>query len=467
MRLVRSTFVALVLGALVSLGAPACRTATEVTVEIRVEHAPCSEIHGTALTIGVEPVDTEQRVKQGFVAATTSSCDGTGFVGTLVVTPSDPMRAAIVVAAAYGSQRDPAGCRPSEDPAHNFENCIVARRTFSFVEHSQLTMPIVLDPDCLNVPCDSLSTCKHGQCYDSSVVATGNRFDEPDKPSDAGGVTKPPPPPPPPAPNDGGNDSGDGGSKLPYCAVDGLHCASKTTRTDMLCTGTTQPCCDSAGVATCGATCGVDPNYCCDESDCAPGYSCSRDPAKGGGPGQCFGETTCIGGTLYCNGARCGSGESCCATPASATPVCTGVSGGCSSNPACCMNGNCNGIAGGGTCNPPAPASVSTCTANSGDAGLPPNPPSCDGAGHLTCGGVSCDANNFCCVPQGGAPADAVCTTTACNANDTQLCCSNAGTQCQMGKTCGLVLQLDGGKGGLDKLMGGVVGGGGNVSSCL
>src|SRR5438046_674156 len=116
MRLLRWTFAAIVAGAATTLVVPGGRTAPQVTVHVRIANAPCSEIRGTALTVGVDPQDTEHHLDQGFVTATTQTCDpASGVVGTLVVTPSDPMHAAIVVTAAYGAQSDPAACKPSDN----------------------------------------------------------------------------------------------------------------------------------------------------------------------------------------------------------------------------------------------------------------------------------------------------------------------------------------------------------------
>lgn len=146
--------------------APGCRDATQVTLDITLSRAQCAEIHGTAITIGVDPLDTEDRVKNHFVTATTADCDpATGRIGTLVVTPGDDDRASVVVAVSYGKDlKDPSNCTPP-----NYDGCIVARRKFAFAEHTSLRMPISLDPDCANTPCDAFSTCRTGVCYSSDV----------------------------------------------------------------------------------------------------------------------------------------------------------------------------------------------------------------------------------------------------------------------------------------------------------
>src|SRR2546426_902561 len=103
MRFLRRAVLTLVATSTTAVAAQGCRTATQVTIDVRIANATCDEIRGTALTVGVDPKPTEQRVENGFVTSTTTACDpATRSIGTLVLTPSDPMHAAIVVAAAYG-----------------------------------------------------------------------------------------------------------------------------------------------------------------------------------------------------------------------------------------------------------------------------------------------------------------------------------------------------------------------------
>ena len=131
-----------------------------MTLELSLDRkARCQEIgSGTAITVGVEPTDTETRIATGFVTARTTQCDDdTGRIGTLVVTPGESgSRASVVVVAGYKG-KDSATCMPPL-----YEGCIVARRRFAFSEHTRLRMPIVIDPDCAGVPCDAFSTCSNG-----------------------------------------------------------------------------------------------------------------------------------------------------------------------------------------------------------------------------------------------------------------------------------------------------------------
>src|SRR5689334_6974203 len=91
----------------------ACQEPTQVTIDVRLATATCTEIHGTAINVGIRPTDTEEKVKSKFPNAQTTDCDAaTSRIGTLVVTPSDEERASVIVVTSYGKQNDPTECQP-------------------------------------------------------------------------------------------------------------------------------------------------------------------------------------------------------------------------------------------------------------------------------------------------------------------------------------------------------------------
>ena len=144
--------------------ASACRTPTEVTIIVR-NKIPCAGLHGVQITVGPDPRATEEKVQRSFVTTATRQCDGE-LIGSLVVTPG-ANQAAVVVA---GALVEGAACLP---PAYS--GCVVARRSFGFVDHTALEIPIELEVDCENVACDAVSTCNKGACVPSAVTcqATG------------------------------------------------------------------------------------------------------------------------------------------------------------------------------------------------------------------------------------------------------------------------------------------------------
>ncbi len=266
---------------------PGCREPTQVTFDVST--VACDAISGTTLTVGVDPAAAEDRVRREFVTARTSHCEA-GRIGTLVVTRGDENRAAIVVVAGYGGQ-DPAKCTPE----NGYRDCIVARRVVSFEEYTSLWMPIRIDPTCLNVPCDAVSTCRAGKCFASDVRCTSTgRCGEPGV--QPGGEELPP------VVVDGGRDSsvpmdatfdGDAtppppvdGQVPPYCA--GLR---ETREAILVCTDgkggavscePTNECCAAADDPTpiCGGagSCAGRVQLCCKQEDCAP------NGAEGFGP---------------------------------------------------------------------------------------------------------------------------------------------------------------------------------------
>lgn len=238
--------------------APGCQDPTQVTLDVRLASAQCSEIHGTAITVGVQPADTEERVRSRFPTGQTTDCDAaTKRIGTLVVTPSDADRAAIVVVAAYGARRDPTECQPPD-----YAGCIVARRRFSFSKHRRLTIPITIDPECANVPCDAFSTCRKGRCFDSET--------DPCEGGDCQGSE-------PGAQPDGGTDldaavASDGGPIVNNASCEGalLRCG------DVACPPPGR-CCIVQGSAVCDPTGSACPaaQACCTTADCG-GRGCKQ-----------------------------------------------------------------------------------------------------------------------------------------------------------------------------------------------
>jgi hypothetical protein len=145
-----------------------CREPTEITVVIKTGER-CSDLSGVEIVVGPDQGQTQTRFVQQFTAAVSHDCDATGTIGTLVVTPGGS-GGTIVVAAGVrvggAPAPDPATCAVAE----NAKSCIIARRSFSFLDHTSLTLPIQLDPLCVGKACDPASTCFRGSCVDASVV---------------------------------------------------------------------------------------------------------------------------------------------------------------------------------------------------------------------------------------------------------------------------------------------------------
>jgi hypothetical protein len=116
--------------------------------------------------------ETKTRIRVGEEQIDPDGCrpGETNRIGDLVVIPHGARDARVSVEAvlAVGGLL-PESC---SDPK-NKNNCVVARRTFRFIEHDARTLPIVLRSDCLGVTCDDPSTtCEHASCVSADVAAT-------------------------------------------------------------------------------------------------------------------------------------------------------------------------------------------------------------------------------------------------------------------------------------------------------
>jgi hypothetical protein len=151
--------------------AVSCREPTQITVVIRTGEK-CSDLSGAEIVVGPSQQETQTRFVQKFAAAQSHDCDATGLIGTLVITPGGTGGTIVVAAGvrvAGAPAPDPAECAT----AANAKSCIVARRSFSFLDHTSLTLPIELDPLCVGQACDPASTCFKGSCVDATVRCVG------------------------------------------------------------------------------------------------------------------------------------------------------------------------------------------------------------------------------------------------------------------------------------------------------
>lgn len=157
---------ALVLVLVSGAGTGGCQSPTQVTVELRTFGAlPCSSLKGVSIAVAQTPAEAEARMKlQSFSAQVPrGECGADGrTVGTLVITPSG--EAGAIVVRARISDEPGATCEPPE-----YKGCIVARRSFSFIDHASLTLPITLEAACADVPCNVESSCRSGVCVSSKA----------------------------------------------------------------------------------------------------------------------------------------------------------------------------------------------------------------------------------------------------------------------------------------------------------
>lgn len=183
-----------------SVGSEGCRTPTQITVELRtLGGLPCSSLKGVAIVVARTSQDAEDKMQQGLLSAEVPRgvCDADGrTIGTLVVTPQDSS-GAIIVRARFSD--DLKTCT-----APDYKGCIVARRSFSFIDHVSVTLPITLEVACVDIPCGVETSCRAGTCVSSkaSCSESSRTCDSPAEPvnSPEGGAI----PPDGAKPDDGG-----------------------------------------------------------------------------------------------------------------------------------------------------------------------------------------------------------------------------------------------------------------------
>ena len=143
-----------------------CQAPTELTLDISTDAQCGLEVKTTAIYVAQSPAAADANVQSRSPIAQTDACTS-GTIGSLVITPGGDNGAVVIVAGFDGKS-------PTDCVDGNYVNCIIARRSFSFIKHTPLTVPIVLERDCLNVPCDAESTCHNGACYSSSLDCSGS-----------------------------------------------------------------------------------------------------------------------------------------------------------------------------------------------------------------------------------------------------------------------------------------------------
>ncbi len=155
--------------------AASCREPTQITLRITTGEK-CSDLTGVQIVVGSDAESTQKRFKERFSAAVTHACSPEGttnLIGTLVVTPGTSTGTVVISAGVK------APGVPDADPADCFDEkfakqCIIARRSFSFIDHTSLNLPIDLDPLCVGKTCDPASTCFKGACVNDTVACQGS-----------------------------------------------------------------------------------------------------------------------------------------------------------------------------------------------------------------------------------------------------------------------------------------------------
>jgi hypothetical protein len=158
----RSSLRALPLAVLGALLAVACRDPTQIVLQVHTD-VPCSAGNpwqGVAVYLG-SPGHSLEEAQPTLVSTT---CDEQGSVGSLVVVPSGAKDDEVGLRVVAGLERTPEDCA-----AHDYDGCIVARRSLRFTPHDSLEIDLDLRRDCVSIGCDEEHTCFLGRCVESET----------------------------------------------------------------------------------------------------------------------------------------------------------------------------------------------------------------------------------------------------------------------------------------------------------
>jgi hypothetical protein len=174
------------------VAAAACYGPTELVVELSTDLA-CSAQPRMQIFTG--------RPFSGAPQATTERCTAgpdEAQIGSLTFIPGGDHDGRAAVKALLAVGRDPAEC--GDHP----EECIVATRSFAYLEHRSLRLPIHLRAECLGKQCPDGQTCvAGGACEPDSVECKGGECALPSERLDAGAPEAGVPPDAGPAPDGG------------------------------------------------------------------------------------------------------------------------------------------------------------------------------------------------------------------------------------------------------------------------
>lgn len=262
--------VALVGGAMMAFNVVNCASATTITLEVRGDQEICSKIYETGIAVttakGVD--DTNDfplnEVKKGCVD---------GAIGKLVITPrskdSADRNARIGVRVVAGVDgKEASQCDDADGKAGI--NCIIVKRTVTFVEGENVRVGVTLSGRCVHFQCESGFSCNPDEADPAKRCVQTNP--DPGSSSSGGPITKPP--------IDSGPEPEEDAEAGPPTPAQ--ICNAKSTHSW------------DAENNKCVVTCGPNGEDCKLPGACPPGLDCSF---------LCVGDKACEG--VNCSGGKC------------------------------------------------------------------------------------------------------------------------------------------------------------------
>ena len=159
------------LGATAAAVAVACFAPTEVrlklTTDVPCPTSPPAEPLNTGIYVGASLASVDSVTESSRCTPDPAGND----LGDLVIVPSGARDARVTVEVALGTEgASSVSCHPLRPTDPIDKRCIVARRSFAFIEHTSRTLPIRLTANCLGRTCaDANDTCIDGECRSANV----------------------------------------------------------------------------------------------------------------------------------------------------------------------------------------------------------------------------------------------------------------------------------------------------------
>jgi alpha-tubulin suppressor-like RCC1 family protein len=157
----------LVIAAATAGAAGGCRNATEVKVVVTTDFG-CAGLRHVTVTVG----NIGSQLESLPPTSTSTECTGDGYAGTIVVVPRNGTSATLGIRVIAGYQSEDAeACMPApmSDPPSYGSGCIVARRAINYIDHTAITVPVVMHSSCSGVACPEDQTCLNGGCVPALV----------------------------------------------------------------------------------------------------------------------------------------------------------------------------------------------------------------------------------------------------------------------------------------------------------
>lgn len=138
----------------------ACQDATQFKLVLTTD-IPCTSLRSVAINAAGSVTDAQTQIADRVVNATTENCrqlsPDVAELGDLFLVPGQnkPSDTEGAVVVRVGVEKvDARECMPPL-----YRGCVVAKRTFRYLPHTSVNLPIKLSRECLDLPCSSDLTC--------------------------------------------------------------------------------------------------------------------------------------------------------------------------------------------------------------------------------------------------------------------------------------------------------------------